>query len=216
MAAVGLKGKDTPITETDDMGWGMGYGETKKDGEKLTFKRCKDFGIECVALRPTAIYGKSPKKGISKKIKGVLSLPIRSIGKGNQVWHLVHVDDVTDACIAAMSKDDIDGMVFNIAGPDPMKASEIVRLACEALGKSTRGIKVPVTVAKAIAHACQFLSFGKKPIVSYYSIALLAESHEFDTTKARDILGFTPKIHLRDQLPGLLGKRTINLVLLTS
>ena len=72
VAMQGLGGKSSPITEDDDLGSGLGYGDTKRDGERLTFDICQELGIECVALRPTAIYGNSPKKGIGEKIRKIL------------------------------------------------------------------------------------------------------------------------------------------------
>ncbi len=205
VSVLGLGSKDSPITEDDRLGPGLGYGDSKRDGEKLTFNRCNELGIECVALRPTAIYGNSPKKGISEKIRMILKTPIRMIGSGKQKWHLVHVDDVCEACIQASNVDGIDGMSFLIAGPDPMTGSEIVKLACNVMDMPERGIRIPVWLAMGFVRVNTFLAFGKKPIATRMTISLLAGSHEYDISRARKYLGYEPKKYLRDELPSLLG-----------
>lgn len=204
VAVQGLGHKDTPITEDDDLGSGLGYGDTKRDGERLTFDTCIALGIECVTLRPTAIYGKSPKKGVGAKIRKILKTPIRMIGSGEQKWHLVHVDDVSEACILASTAEGVDGMSFLIAGPDPMTGNEIVGLACKTMGMRERGIRIPVWLAMGFAGINTFLAFGKKPLASKMAISLLAISHEYDISRARKYLGFEPKRYLREELPGLL------------
>ncbi len=205
-SVVGLGHKNSPITEEDKLGDGLGYGNSKRDGEKITFETCKNLGIECVAVRPTAIYGDSPKEGYTSSINGILKTPIRMIGSGEQIWHLVHVDDVSDACIAASTKVGIDGMTFNIAGPDPMKASDIVKVACSTLGLCEKGIKIPIWIASGFAGINTFFAFGKKPLASKMTIALLANSHEYDISKAEKYLGFKPKKYLKEELPKILRK----------
>jgi len=206
VAVMGLEGRDRPITEDDDLGSGLGYGDTKRDGEKLVFETCKKLGIECVALRPTAIYGDTPKEGMADKIGGILKLPIRMIGSGEQIWHMVHVDDVSQSCLLAGTKPGVDGMIFNIAGPDPMKADEVVKIACSAMNVSTKGMKVPVCLAMFAANLNTFFAFGKKPMISKFAISLLSRSHEYDIKKAQELLGFEPKKFLSEELPNLLRR----------
>lgn len=202
-SAGGLGHKDGPITEEDQLGTGMGYGDTKRDGEKLVLKMCKELGLYCVILRPTAIYGQ-PKGDILKRVEKVLKTGVRMVGKGSQVWHTVHVDDVVDSCILAAKADGVDSMIFNIAGPDPLTAREVINLACEAIGTTKKGFRLPSGMVNAVAKTCEFI-FRKKPPVTTFTAKLLLNSHHFDINKAQKYLGYNPKYYLKDEIKRALG-----------
>ncbi len=202
-SAGGLEHKDGPIAEEDVLGSGGGYGDSKREGEKLVLRMGKEIGIEVVVLRPTLIYG-TMKGGSMEKIRLVLNTPIRMLGSGKQVWHMVHVDDVVQACRLAAEKPGVDGMVFSIAGPEPKTAKEVVAIACEAMGYSKKGVRLPDALVKAFAAVCEKVS--KKPIITNFSCKLLLYSHEWDITKAVKVLGFSPRHSLAEDFAILLAQ----------
>lgn len=205
VAVCGMGGKDSPILENDRLGQDMGYGQSKREGEELVARKCKELGMELVILRPSAIYGPKSKSDNGAKIRMLLKSPIRMIGSGSQKWHIVHVDDVADSIICAINAKDADGAVCNISGPDPMTAKDLVKMACSVLKVSPRGLRIPSGLTKAVASTVQSLS-PKKPFFSKFAASLLLESHEYDITKAKERLGFVPKHHLRDELLESLPK----------
>lgn len=204
VSAVGLNGKDSPIKEDDDLGTGLGYGDTKRAGEEVVLGLGKKLGIEVVVLRPTLIYGEM-KDGAMDKIYKVLKTPLRMIGTGNQIWHMVHVEDVVDACLLAASKKDVEFQVFNIVGPDPITANKVVEIACKTLSLKNKGLRMPTSLAFAIASACQTFWGKKKPPFSKFTCKLLCLSHEYDQTKAREQLGFNPKRSFAQEVSSLFS-----------
>jgi UDP-glucose 4-epimerase len=199
VAVCGMGGKDSPICETDRLGADMGYGRSKREGEEAVARKCRELGLELVILRPSAIYGPKSKSDNGKKIRMLLKTPVRMIGTGRQRWHIVHVDDVADSIVCAINAKGADGAVCNISGPDPMTAKELVKMACEVMKVSPKGIRIPGGLAKAFAAIVEFLS-PRKPFFGRFAASLLLESHEYDLTKARERLGFVPKRRLRDEL----------------
>lgn len=202
-SAGGLGHKNSPISEEDDLGSGGGYGNSKREGEKLVQRIGKEIGIEVVVLRPTLIYG-AMKEGSLEKIMLVLNTPIRMLGTGKQIWHMVHVDDLIQACKSASTKPGIDGMIFNIAGPEPKTAKEIVVLACDAMGYRKKGIRLPGTLVKVIAFVLERIS--KKPLITNFSCKLLLYSHEWDITRAVKVLDFSPHHSLAEDFATLLAQ----------
>ena len=202
-SAGGVDSRDYAKTEEDVCGSGLGYGDSKKEGEKLVLEKCKQLGMECVVLRPTLIYGKMKAGAIDKVLK-VLKTPLRMIGNGKQIWHMVHVDDVVQASILAATKPGIDGMVFNIAGPDPMPAAKVVEIACDFLKVKKTGLRVPTGLANAVGAFCETF-MKKKPPVTKFTCKLLTGSHEYDISKAKKYLGYEPKRFFDRELPSLFG-----------
>jgi 2-alkyl-3-oxoalkanoate reductase len=205
VAVCGMGGKDAPINEDDRLGEDMGYGLSKREGEQVTIAKCKELGMELVILRPSAIYGPKATSDNGQKIRALLKSPIRMIGSGKQKWHIVNVKDVADSIICAVNAKDVDGLVCNIAGPDPMTAKDLVKMACEVMKVSPRGIRISGGLAKAAAATVQFFC-PKKPFFSKFAASLLLESHEYDITKAKERLGFVPTHYLRDELLESLPK----------
>jgi nucleoside-diphosphate-sugar epimerase len=205
VAVCGMGGKDSPITEDDRLGDDMGYGKSKRDGEKLIANKCKELGLELVILRPSAIYGPKSKSDNGKKIRMLLKSPVRMIGSGKQKWHIVHVDDVADAIVCSVNAKDADGTICNISGPDPMTAKDLVKMACGVMKVSPKGLRIPAGLTRAVASIVQYIS-PKKPFFGKFAACLLLESHEYDITKAKERLGFVPKRHLRDELLESLPK----------
>lgn len=199
VAVCGMGGKDSPICEDDRLGDDMGYGKSKREGEAEVARKCKELGMELVILRPSAIYGPKSKSDNGKKIRMLLKTPIRMIGTGRQKWHIVHVDDVADSVICAINAKDADGAICNISGPDPMTAKDLVKMACEVMHVSPRGIRISGGLTKAVASFVEFIS-PKKPFFGKFAASLLLESHEYDITKAKERLGFVPTRRLRDEL----------------
>jgi nucleoside-diphosphate-sugar epimerase len=202
-SAGGVDSKPGIKTEDDECGSGLGYGDSKLEGEKLVLAKCKELDMECVILRPTLIYGKM-KAGVIGKIIKVMKTPLRMIGSGKQTWHMVHVEDVVDACILAVTKTGINGMVFNIAGPDPMPADKVVDIVCYFLKTRRSGLRLPSGVVYAVAVFCETF-MKKKPPVTKFACKLLTGNHHYDIGKARKYLGFEPKKVFASELPSLFG-----------
>lgn len=205
VAVCGMGGKNSPILESDRLGQDMGYGQSKREGEELVTQKCKELGMELIILRPSAIYGPKSKSDNGAKIRMLLKSPIRMIGSGKQKWHIVHVDDVADAIICAINAQNAGGTVCNISGPDPMTAKDLVKMACEVMSVSPKGIRISGGLTKMTAAVVQFFC-PKKPFFSKFAASLLLESHEYDITKAKERLGFVPTRHLRDELLESLPK----------
>lgn len=202
-SAGGVDSKPGMKNEDDDCGSGLGYGDSKLEGEKLVLAKCKEMGMECVILRPTLIYGKM-KAGVIDKILKVMKTPLRMIGSGKQIWHIVHVEDVVDACILAATKLGVDGMVFNIAGPDPMPADEVVDIVCDFLKTRRKGLRLPTGAVYAAAAFCETF-MKKKPPVTKFTCKLLTGNHHYDISKAKKYLGFEPRKVFARELPSLFG-----------
>lgn len=153
------------------------YGITKQNQEQMVLTVCPSIGIAGVALRYQNVYG--PGQSLSNPYTGILSIfstriknynPINIFEDGKESRDFVFINDVVDATILALTKDEANNQVFGIGSG---VATDVITVA-NTLVRSY-GIDVPVNVTG------QF--------------RLGDIRHNFaDLTKAKSLLGYTPKI----------------------
>lgn len=97
------------------------YGITKQVQEELVMTVCPTIGIAPVAFRYQNVYG--PGQSLSNPYTGILSIFSTRIKNGNDIIifedgketrDFVYINDVVDATILGIEKDEANGEVFNI------------------------------------------------------------------------------------------------------
>lgn len=97
------------------------YGITKQVQEQLVMTVCPTIGIASVALRYQNVFGAG--QSLSNPYTGILSIFSTRIKNGNDInifedgketRDFIYIDDVVDATILALEKDDASGQVFNV------------------------------------------------------------------------------------------------------
>lgn len=159
------------------------YGASKLAGEGYCSAYYRTFGVETVILRFGNVYG--PGSGhkasvVAKFIKKAISGEVLEIyGDGSQTRDFIYIDDLIDAVLLASSVSNIGGETFQIATNKETTIGGMVGVLVEEL--STAGLnKVKVINTER--------RLGD--VVRNYS----------DTTKAREVLGWTANFDLKDGL----------------
>jgi len=152
------------------------YGITKQVQGQLVHLVCPSIGIASVSYRYQNVYG--PGQSLSNPYTGILSIFSTRIKNGNglnifedgkETRDFVYIDDVVDATILGIEKEEANGHVFNIGTG---VATDVLTVANTLIEKY--GIKVPVTVS------------------GNYRLGDIR--HNFaDITIAKEILGFNPQ-----------------------
>nr|WP_294795176.1 NAD-dependent epimerase/dehydratase family protein [uncultured Mucilaginibacter sp.] len=153
------------------------YGITKQVQEQLVLTVCGAIGIAAVAFRYQNVYG--PGQSLTNPYTGILSIfsnLIRSKQKlnifedGNESRDFVFVDDVVDATIAGLLKDEANNRVFNVGTGVPTTVLQVAKALMQSYN-----IEVPYEVT------------------GMYRIGDIR--HNFaDITRLQTILGLTPKV----------------------
>ena len=153
------------------------YGVTKLAAEHLAMLYHRNFGVPSVALRYFTVYGQRPRPDMAFCIfcRAILSgETIHMFGDGEQSRGFTYVSDAVDANLAAAEGDCV-GEVINIGGPAEVSMNQVVRLLEE------------IT--------------GKKAHVVYEDMQKGDVRHTVaDTTKAKALLGYDPKMPFRQGL----------------
>lgn len=76
-------------------------------------------------------------------------LPMVNIGKGETVVNLVPIDFVADAMAFLGLEEGVEGQVFQLADPNPMRARDVVALVLDCMNKAPALATVPSTLVEA-------------------------------------------------------------------
>lgn len=125
------------------------YGITKQVQEQLVMTVCPSLDITAVALRYQNVYG--PGQSLSNPYTGILSIfsnlimggkPINIFEDGKESRDFVYVDDVVEATLLGIEKDEAANQVFNVGAGEAVDVMTVARTLCRKLGA-----EVPITVS---------------------------------------------------------------------
>jgi nucleoside-diphosphate-sugar epimerase len=153
------------------------YGVTKLAAEHLCGLYHANYGVPTVALRYFTVYGprQRPDMGFHKFIQAALEdRPILVYGDGEQTRDFTYVADAVEANWLALDPRAV-GQVFNIGGGSRSSLNEVLAVLEEILGRPIRRERRPPQPGD-VRHTWA------------------------DTSRARDSLGFTPRVSLREGL----------------
>ena len=95
--------------------------------------------LPTVTLRLFLVYGigQDDKRFIPQIIKGWLSDSSISTSAGGQLRDFCYVNDITDGIIKALTNDNVNGKVINLASGNPITIRKVVELVQKTVGKGT-------------------------------------------------------------------------------
>ena len=157
------------------------YGITKQVQEQMFLVMGKSLNIPAVAFRYQNVYGAG--QSLSNPYTGILSIFSTRIKNGNDITifedglesrDFVYVDDIVDATILGIEKDEANGEVFNVG-----------------LGQAIDVNTVASTLVKT------YDSNSKITISGNYRLGDIRDNYA-DLTKIKSKLGFEPKVSFEE------------------
>ncbi len=157
------------------------YGITKQVQEQMFMLMGKSLGIASVAFRYQNVYGAG--QSLSNPYTGILSIFSTRIKNGNDInifedgkesRDFVYVDDVVDATILGIEKEEANGEVFNVGLGEAIDVLTVANTLIETYGSSS-----------------------KVEISGNYRLGDIRDNYA-DLNKIKNKLGFTPKVFFEE------------------
>ena len=174
-----------PINEDDHLSTLNPYAASKLSGESYSSAFYESYGVPVVILRYSNVYGinQSPLNPycgvISKFFDRIMNGQAPHIhGDGEQTRDFIHVNDISEA-IKLTIKKKITNETFNIGSGTPTKINDLANLIIK------------------------LTNLNRKPIYTKPKPGDIKHSYA-DTSKAKRLLGFKPKINLKEGLKNLI------------
>ena len=159
------------------------YGITKQNQEQMIMTVCPTLGIAAVAFRYQNVYG--PGQSLKNPYTGILSIFSTQIKNGNGInifedgkesRDFVYIDDVVDATILGLEKEEANNQIFNVGTGTPTDVYTVAKQLIKNYRK-----EVPITIS------------------GNYRLGDIR--HNFaDITKISSMLNFVPKISFKQGL----------------
>lgn len=167
------------------------YQETKAEAELWLRKFAAEHELPYTVLRPAAIYGPADKR-LLKVFRMATWRYFPILGSGKCLYHLIHVEDLTDIMIRAAVHPDALGEVFICGNPEPIILEEMGRIVADELGLNFKVLRLPAWPFFVAGHICQFVCrpLGIEPPIYPRRVAFFTKDRSFDTTKLQERLGY--------------------------
>ena len=204
VSTVGVHGHidEPPADENYRFSPGDIYQRTKAEAELWIrdFAAKNKFSISVV--RPAAIYGPGDKRLL--KVFKMAAKPVFPLfGKGQGLYHLIHVDDLTDIFILAAIHPSAEGEVFIAGNQAPSRLRDIARTIADEIGNSKmKFIRFPAWPLFVAADICEAMCkpFGIEPPLYRRRVAFFTKDRAFSTEKLKRLLGYTNRIEVSEGL----------------
>ncbi len=173
---------------------GDGYQRTKLEGEQWLEKFASENNLPYTVIRPAPIYGPGDGR-LLKFFKMVDKGYILMLGKGKGIYHLVHVDDLTEIFLLAGVSEKALSQVFIAAGEEPISIIDMGHSIARALNKKIRVIRLPIQPFFLAADICKAVCtpLGIQPPLYRRRVAFYTKDRKFNISKLKNVLGYQPK-----------------------
>jgi nucleoside-diphosphate-sugar epimerase len=174
------------LTEDEPLPVQTPYGRSKQEGEALLFAS----GLPAVVVRPGHVYG--PGGWYEHEMLARLRQPGRFavIGRGDNLWDVLHVDDVARALADALERAPA-GEVYHAADDEPIAYYDFMALSAQALGVGPPR-RIPAWVARLAAGSS--------------AVTAVVRSARTSNAKLKRELGWAPRYpSARDGVPATVA-----------
>lgn len=191
-----LKEEDAPPTNNMN-----NYIKTKLMAEKKV-KEANKRGLYTVVLRPRGLFGIGDPSIVPRILEVNESMGIPLFREGAQVIDITYVENVAHSVYLAVTSQNISGQVFNITNGQPLSFKKITDLLFDHLPLQKKykvmNPKLFYTVASLMEFVYKGLNIKKEPVLTRYKACTLLYSQTLNIDKAKDLLGYTPKISVEE------------------
>ena len=207
-STVGVHGdvEHPPANEEAPLRPGDIYQETKLEGERLAREASESAGMPVTIVRPTGIYGPGDRR-LLRLFRGVARRRLPILGSGDIYYHLTYIDDLVEGFRLCGEHPAAANRTYILAGAEVTTLNELVALVAEIAGVRPPRMRWPVWPFWLAGALCEAICvpLGIEPPIYRRRVDFYTKSRAFDITRARQEIGYNPRVTLRDGIT-----RTLN------
>jgi nucleoside-diphosphate-sugar epimerase len=175
------------------------YERSKHAAEEKVRELAAARGLEYVILRPAVVYGPRDDR-LLKLFRSAAKGRFPLFGAGEGRRHMVYVTDVADAFILGCTVPQAANQDMIIAGPDAVPLHAMLDVLAGIVRRPRCGPRLPLApmlaLAAVVEDTCKVL--GVDPPLYRRRMDFYRSDAAFDCTRAHRLLGWVPRITLRE------------------
>ncbi|MCY1718787.1 NAD-dependent epimerase/dehydratase family protein [Prolixibacteraceae bacterium Z1-6] len=195
------------------------YTSTKAEAEQLVLAANSEV-LRTISLRPHLIWGPGDTQLIPKIIRRVKSGRFRKIGREDVLIDTVYIDNLIDAQLLALEKmelEEVNGKAFFITNGKPIFVWSFINSITEVFGLFPVEKRVPKVLVWLLAWMLEqihrLFHIEKEPYITRFVLQQLCTNHWFDISRAKRLLGYSPKVGFKEGIRNLKDSLNKNEVL---
>ena len=168
------------------------YGITKSEGEKLVLTFQDKLPV--VVIRISETYGPGDRR-LLKLFKGIKKRVFFLIGNGQNLHHLIYVDDLIEGMFLAATAEEAVGEIFVLAGKEPLTTNAMVDTIAQKVDTKLLPFRAPFPLffLTAVGMETVMKPLGIQPPLHRRRMDFFKKSFMFSQEKAAAKLGFNPR-----------------------
>ncbi len=178
------------------------YESAKLRAEKAAFEYHNQGKIQVSIIRPGAIYGPRDRLVADRVFRQVSPPVVVWPEASNPKYSIVFVSDAADCALLVATSGQAIGQIYNVAPPYSVRFREFAATMIQAMG----GSKLQLTIPYAMGYAWCALMEGwsrlrrvnDMPYLTRSALRFLNKGMFLDGSKARDELGWEPKVSIEE------------------
>lgn len=185
------------------------YATTKLMAEGIVDEAHRQ-GLETITFRPRALFGPGDTTILPRLIRANRKGSLPLFGSESPLIDITYVDNVVDALLLGRdaTKEAL-GRKYNITNGEPVRLHAILEKLFARLEMPYRPRPIPYAVASGLAGTMELVSRtllgGKEPLLTRYSVGVLAKSQTLDISAAREMLGYRPRVSVDEGLEAFVA-----------
>jgi len=182
------------------------YSATKKLAEDRV-NAAIQHGLPALIVRPKAIFGPGDTTLFPRLIQAARQGRLPQIGAGHNRVDLTYVGNVVQALLLALDAPRAVGNTYTITNDEHVLLWEVIKTVLRRLDIPADLRRLPVALALAIARLMEARAriTGGEPLLTRYSVAVLARTQTYDITAARRDLGYVPGVSVAEGIERTLA-----------
>ena len=152
--------------------------------------------MPAVILRPKAIFGPGDRALLPRLIAAARQGKLRQFGDGKNLVDLTYVDNVVHAALLALTAPAALGQTYFITNGEHVPLWLTIRRTLEALHipSDLRPLSLPLALLVARFMEAKAATMGGEPLLTRYTVGVLARTQTYDIRAARRDLAYAPPV----------------------
>lgn len=194
-------------------GFANWYAQTKLDAEAQVRRVVAERALRAVILRPATVYGPGSVDVVGEIARAIRARTMLLIDGGRAIAGLCYVENLLDAVELALASERAPGEAFNVSDGLDVTWRRFTDDLAEGLGCPPVRWSLPYPLASAIGVSleCGYrllrtaTGVSAPALLSRQAVQVLGRDQDFSTAKAREMLGWEPRVDYHAGLAATLA-----------